>query len=204
MMAQPNFQIGDKVWLNSKNIHTTRPAKKLDYKKLGPFKILEKVNNHSYRLDLPQNYKIHPVFHVSLLERYQPDLIPGRAPRRPPPVEVRGEQEYFVKQIEDSRWFKGTLQYYVNWDGYQAHEKTWEAARNLESAPEAVADFHHRFPHKPRPPGFTALSPWRGSLSQTRPQPLRLLQDLHRLDASAEISSGNIPLQKCPARVTPI
>ena len=102
-------KIGDKVWLSSKNIHTTRPTKKLDYKKLGPFKILEKVNNRSYHLDLPQNYKIHPVFHVSLLEHYQPDQIPGRVPRRPPPVEVRGEQEYFVKQIEDSRWFRGSL-----------------------------------------------------------------------------------------------
>jgi len=102
-MAQPNFQVGDQVWLNSRNIHTTRPAKKLDYKKLGPFKILEKVNNRSYRLDLPKSYKIHPVFHVSLLEQYQPDQIPGRAPRRPPPVEVRGEQEYIVKQVEDSR-----------------------------------------------------------------------------------------------------
>lgn len=150
-MAQPNFQVGDKVWLSSKNIHTTRPAKKLDYKKHGPFKILEKINNRSYRLDLPQNYKIHPVFHVSLLERYQPDQIPGRAPRRPPPVEVRGEQEYFVKQIEDSRWFRGTLQYYVDWDGYEVHEKTWERAANLKNAPEAVAVFHSHFPDKPGP-----------------------------------------------------
>jgi len=30
-MVQPDFQVGDKVWLSSKNIHTTRPTKKLDY-----------------------------------------------------------------------------------------------------------------------------------------------------------------------------
>ena len=106
-MVQPDFQVGDKVWLSSKNIHTNWPAKKLDYKKQGRFKILEKVNNCSYHLELPWNYKIHPVFHVSLLEHYHPDLIPGQAPRHPPPVEIWGEQEYAVKQIEDSRWFRG-------------------------------------------------------------------------------------------------
>ena len=113
--------------------------------------ILGKVNNCSYCLELAHSYKIHPVFHVSLLERYQPDQIPGRVPKRLPPVEVRGEQEYFVKQIEDSRWFHGTLQYYVNWDGYEVYEKTWEKALNLKNAPAAVADFHQRFPHKPGP-----------------------------------------------------
>ena len=36
-------------------------------------------------------------------------------------------------------------------DSYQTQEKTCENALNLENAPEAVADFHLRFPHKPGP-----------------------------------------------------
>jgi hypothetical protein len=35
----PNFKVGDKVWLLRKNIATTRPFAKLDYKRLGPFKL---------------------------------------------------------------------------------------------------------------------------------------------------------------------
>jgi hypothetical protein len=36
----PNFHIGDHVWLLRQNILTKRPSKKLDYQRLGPFKIL--------------------------------------------------------------------------------------------------------------------------------------------------------------------
>jgi len=38
----PNLQSGDMVWLLPRNIKTTRPSKKLDYRKIGPFKILAK------------------------------------------------------------------------------------------------------------------------------------------------------------------
>jgi hypothetical protein len=41
---------------------------KLDFKKLGPFKILDKVSLVNYKLQLPKNSKLYLVFHVSLLE----------------------------------------------------------------------------------------------------------------------------------------
>ena len=42
--------------------------KKLSPKYYGPFQILHKVREVSYRLDLPPNSKIHPTFHVSCLQ----------------------------------------------------------------------------------------------------------------------------------------
>jgi hypothetical protein len=66
---QTDLQIGESVWLNRINIRTTRPAIKFDDKYLGPFKILEAVIDVSFRLQLPPDWKIHDVFHVSLLER---------------------------------------------------------------------------------------------------------------------------------------
>ena len=33
----PAYQVGDLVWLSTKNIRTTRPSKKLDHKNEGPF-----------------------------------------------------------------------------------------------------------------------------------------------------------------------
>jgi hypothetical protein len=40
----------------------------------------KQVNEVAYRLDLPSSMKIHPVFHVSLLEPYRELAIPGRLP----------------------------------------------------------------------------------------------------------------------------
>ncbi|MBW0556803.1 hypothetical protein O181_096518 [Austropuccinia psidii MF-1] len=65
----PDFQPGDKVWIASKNIKTTRPTKKLSERWLGPFEVIKKFGSHAYHLKLPQQWKsVHPVFHVSLLE----------------------------------------------------------------------------------------------------------------------------------------
>ncbi len=76
-MDHPNFKIGDKVWLLRKNIATTRPCVKLDYKRLEPFKIMEFIGHVAYWLELPPRFKIHDVFHVSSLEPYHETQIPG-------------------------------------------------------------------------------------------------------------------------------
>jgi len=65
---QPSIEVGNLVILNSKNIRTKQPSKKLRPKLYGPFKILEKKGSQAYKLDISPGWKIHPVFHVSLLE----------------------------------------------------------------------------------------------------------------------------------------
>ena len=47
------YKKGDKVWLETTNIITKHPIKKLDNKYLGPFEILEKVRKSVYYLKLP-------------------------------------------------------------------------------------------------------------------------------------------------------
>lgn len=150
-MIQPEFKIGDKVWLDSRNLRTTRPARKLDYKRQGPFSILEKVGTRSYRLDLPKTMKIHPVFHVSLLERFRPDTIPGRTPKRLPPLIVAGEEEYEVESILDSRIQRGALQYHIHWKGYPISERSWVPATSVANSPKLVSQFHQRHLNKPGP-----------------------------------------------------
>ena len=70
----PDFQVGDKVWLDSWNICTKRPSKKLDHRRLGPYPIMAKISLHAFHLRLPLALcQIHPVFHVSLLEPVVPN-----------------------------------------------------------------------------------------------------------------------------------
>ena len=113
------YAVGDKVWLDSRDIKTTRPAKKLDDKWFGPYPIAAKISRNAYRLTLPKSMKIHPVFHVSRLRRFVPDPIPGRHPPPPPEPEiVNGEERYEVESIENSRLRRGKMEYLVKWKGY--------------------------------------------------------------------------------------
>ena len=148
----PEFKVGDLVWLDSRNIRTKRPMKKLDHKKLGPFPITEVVSTHARRLGLPIALKqIHNVFHVSLLEPHTTNPFPTRNLDPPPPIEIENDLEYEVENILDSRYNKRRrrLEYFVQWQGYD--EPSWEGAHNLTHAPELLTHFHQRYPHKPSP-----------------------------------------------------
>jgi hypothetical protein len=68
----PTYAVGQQVWLDTQNLKTKRPSKKLDLRCLSPFKVIGPVPHDAavsstYCLVLPPSWKIHPVFHVSLL-----------------------------------------------------------------------------------------------------------------------------------------
>jgi hypothetical protein len=59
----------DIVYLLRKNIKTKRLSNKLDYKKLGPFKIKRKIGPINYKLSLPYIIKIYLIFYILLLKK---------------------------------------------------------------------------------------------------------------------------------------
>lgn len=107
----------------------------LDLKRLGPFESLEAIRDSklAYRLGLPPQMRIHPVFHVSLLEPHRQNSLPGRIQPPPPPGEVEGTLEWEVEDILDSRIRHGKLEYLVHWLGYRPHEHTWEPLAHLKN-----------------------------------------------------------------------
>jgi len=66
---------GDKVWLLYKNFKLRQLSRKLDYIKIGLFKIIERISEVMYRLDLPVKMKIYPVQHIAILEPVYRDLV---------------------------------------------------------------------------------------------------------------------------------
>jgi hypothetical protein len=124
----PKFKFGDKVWLLRRNVKTTRPCDKLDYQLLGPFVIVDQVNDVAFHLDLPSHLHIHPVFHMSLLEPWTSSSIPRRVIPPPPPIELVDDPEFEVKAILDSKILRNKLYYLVDWLGYSPTNRTWEPA----------------------------------------------------------------------------
>jgi len=90
----PNLKSGDMVWLLPRNFKTTRPSKRLDYKKIGPFKILAKIGTSPYKLALPPSMAINNTFHISHLEPYQDNRFPSKINEPPPSINIQGEDKY--------------------------------------------------------------------------------------------------------------
>ena len=145
------FEVGDKVWLDSRNIKTTRPTKKLDDRWYGPFPIEKVLSRNAYKLKLTKAFaKLHPVFHVSRLRKWTADEVAER-PRslRPEPELVDDELEYEVEEILNSRFVRGRVEYLVKFKGYGPEENEWLPPENI-SAPQFIADFHRQNPSAPR------------------------------------------------------
>lgn len=99
------LHVGDKVWRSTKNICSTRSLKKLDYKFVGPFLIIEEIKPMAFQLQLPSSMHIHPVYcslHVSAQDQVELEEETGT----PPPVIVHGWRvggEFKVAAILDSQ-----------------------------------------------------------------------------------------------------
>lgn len=135
------FNVGDQVMLSSKNIRMLRASKKLADQNIGPFRILERIGNNAYKLELPPRYgRLHHTFHVSLLQAYR---------RRtgvvtPEPIDIDNEEEWEVEQILDHRQRGRENEYYVRWKGFGEAHDSWEPAEHMLHAQEKIAEFTRR------------------------------------------------------------
>jgi hypothetical protein len=142
----PGFKKGDFVMLNGKNIRSKGRCRKLEDKMYGPFEVLTEGHNKRYcKLKLPEKWKIHPVFNISLLEKYR-----GSNP----------EREVVEIEADDSGWKMESIiasgpanddhtkhVYLVKWEGFTHEENTWESYDNVkESAEDLLKEFYDKNP----------------------------------------------------------
>ncbi|KAF8662778.1 hypothetical protein AX16_001097 [Volvariella volvacea WC 439] len=88
------FKVGEQVWLEAKNLKTHRIAKKLAPKREGPFKITKVLGPVTFQLELPEQWKIHDVFHTSLLTPYKENNIHRPNFLAPPSDIINDEEEW--------------------------------------------------------------------------------------------------------------
>ena len=93
------FEEGNLVLLSTSHLALLTPSCKLSAKFVGPFSIVKQVSPVAFCLDLPGTMKIHSVFHVSQLQRYE-DLAPDH--NNPPcflPLLVDNQMEFEVQEV---------------------------------------------------------------------------------------------------------
>ena len=113
----------------------------------GPISMVKQVFDDAYKLALPPEIKVHPVFHVSLLKEYFEDSVRTERKQvlRPIPELVGNHEEYKVETILNKckLWSRDT-KYLVKWRGYHVKGATWIPSSDLGNAKRAVQDFEDR------------------------------------------------------------
>ena len=147
----PPFKEEQLVMLDARNIKSKRPAKKLDRKLLGPFKVQKVISPTAVRLTLPKRWRIHNSFHVSLIEPYRTGSQDAPDPEYI--LKTVGDvepDEFVIEEIKDSARFEGGVKYLVKWEGWPLKKDwTWEPFEHF-SDPSELFEFHRLHPRKPR------------------------------------------------------
>ena len=113
---------------------------KLSNQRVGPFKVLKKVGNLAYKLELPDLMRIHPVISIAQLEPASDrseDPYSRTPAQPPPPVEEENESEkldpeftakfplYEIERLLGKRGSGSTAKYLVKWKGYGNQHNAW-------------------------------------------------------------------------------
>lgn len=130
--SERSFSVGDKAYLKlqayAQHSVANRPYPKLAMKFFGPFQILEKIGQAAYKLELPDNAMIHPVFHVSQLKEHVPDHTPVFS-TLPSQVDMSAADLVPANFLDRRLVKKGSrahLQVLIQWSTLSDLEATWE------------------------------------------------------------------------------
>ena len=131
-----------RVSKNSKTL-STGPIPKLSPRYCGPFRILKRVGNVAYKLELPEQSKVHPIFHVSRLRKrlHDGDNVVNTdvlVEYTEPPVEPH-EPERILDHHELCTCNHICKQVLIKWKDRLDEGSTWKNASTLlESFPQFV------------------------------------------------------------------
>jgi hypothetical protein len=144
---QSRYKLGDQVWLEAQNLKSQYQSSKLAPKRHGPFQVIKEVSPVAYQLRLPASWRIHDVFHVSLLSPYRKTTTHGPNFTRPLPDLIGREEEYEVQAILNYRHHGRSrmLQYLIKWKGYPHSNNTWEPADQVHAS-DLTKSYHYQHP----------------------------------------------------------
>jgi hypothetical protein len=143
------FEPGDKVLIRLHRGYEIplRVAPKFGQQFVGPRIVIERVGRLAYRLDIPDHWRVHPVFSIAHLEKYpgESDPFDRPLPAEPGPLRVQGEEEWEIERILHKRILKRRrkeiIQYLVRWKGWPPEYDQWYDIAKLENAMDLVHEY---------------------------------------------------------------
>lgn len=148
---EPDFAVGDWVYIIKKTYITDRPSTKLDFPMTRNSYQITGMKGFSYELAVPASWRGTRVYHADRLRKDPRNPLPGQDLPRPSGEVVDNEPEWEVDTILASRLYHGKLQYQVQWKGWDP-DPEWYLAGNFMNAPEKLVDYHLSYPDHAGPP----------------------------------------------------
>ena len=145
----PNYDLSDEVWLDTRNMQTKKPSKKLSDKFDGPFPITKIVSPHIYKLELPHDWTIHPVFHTNFLRPRSDDPLPGQLTSPPAPVFIiddEGQDTWEMTKILNFNIYRNRLELLVNW---VKNRPDWQPFENVTGTLDALNQYYRKYLNRP-------------------------------------------------------
>lgn len=118
-----------------------RPFEKLAARFYGPFTIIQKIGEVAYKLELPTHSKIHPVFHVSQLQK----AVGNAQVSATIPEQITADLEWVAEpeEVPEVKTVgKGpgcTTEVLIKWRNVPLFEATWE---EFNSVLQRFSEFH--------------------------------------------------------------
>lgn len=132
--TEREFAIGDMVYLKMQPYRMAsfglRQAIKLATKYYGPFKILQKIGHVAYKLLLPDEVKIHHVFHVRQLKKHHGKLVVPmpNLPLVGPDGTIKREPIVVLETRSLPRNGILIAQWMIEWENLTPEDTSWEDA----------------------------------------------------------------------------
>lgn len=116
----------------------------------GPFIVVKRAGKAAYKLQLPANLRIHPVFHASSLRPFHGDSEdPDRSVSQRAPATMTTAIDKEVETLLDTRTIRRrgvppSVEYLVKWKNLPHGEASWEKADTLWKYSTLIEDFQHQ------------------------------------------------------------
>ena len=147
---EPAYRPGDLVLLSTRYLRMRNVPAKLQRRFVGPFRVETQISRVAYKLELPEDWRVHPVFHSSLLKPFQQSSwsCPVDAPQ--PDIEVDDGPGYVVERF--LRWRsvrrgrRRVREFLVTWAGFPVDEAEWIPEGNFHDSDQLEAQIQQDQP----------------------------------------------------------
>lgn len=130
--TERQFTVGDQVLLKlqpyAQSSVVNRPCTKLAYKFYGPYAVEQRIGTVAYKLTLPEESRIHPVFHVSQLKPFVPSYAPvfSELPKPPDLLSATTSPAAILERRMVKKGDQALVQLRIQWDSLPVDATTWE------------------------------------------------------------------------------